>query len=139
MHAFKSSRKSNSKATFIRLLFFCNQWHGKPRLSHNPDPFLLPPLWLTFNFLLRITLLKLSLSFNLLLLSRTMLPVSKLSNFAKGLDFEDSSTILPILNLFRSFERSRFLLIFQHLLSNCRLLLFCLLCLSLPSISLWYH
>ena len=70
MHAFKSSRKSNSKANFIRLLFFCNQWHGKPSLSHNPDPFLLPPLWLTFNILqsslssfdksrLRITLLKL--------------------------------------------------------------------------------
>ena len=79
--------------------------------------FLLPPFSLTsFNlsatsFLqsslssfdksrLRITLLKLSLSFNLLLLSRTMFLVSKLSNFINnGLGFEDSSTFLPILNI----------------------------------------
>ena len=79
--------------------------------------FLLPPFSLTsFNlsatsFLqsslssfgksrLMITLLKLSLSFNLLLLSRTTFLVSKLSNFInEGLGFEDSSNFLPILNI----------------------------------------
>ena len=81
--------------------------------------FLLPPFWLTSfnlsasNFLqsslssfdksgLRITLLKLSLSFNLLLLSRSMFLVSKLSNFInEGLGFEESWTFLPILNISR--------------------------------------
>ena len=115
--------------------------------------FLLPSFWLTSfnlsasNFLqsslssfdksrLRITFLKLSLSFNLLLLSRTMFLVSKLSNFIiKSFGFEDSSTYLPIMNISRisfpvfffllllsgALTRVLFLMTFQHLLSNCRL------------------
>ena len=115
--------------------------------------FLLPPFSLTsFNlsatsFLqsslssfdksrLRITLLKLSLSFNLLLLSRTMFLVSKLSNFInKGLGlilslrFFNLLTILNIskipFSIFFLFLLSGaltwvlFLLTFQQLLSNC--------------------
>ena len=114
--------------------------------------FLLPPFLLTSfnlsanNFLqsslsyfdksrLRITLLKLSLSFNLLLLSRTMFLVSKLSNFINnGLGFGDSSTFLPIQNISEisfsifcllllsgALTRVLFLLTFQYLLLNCRL------------------
>ena len=74
---------------------------------------------------LRITLLKLSLSFNLLLLSRTGLLVSKLSNiinnfFANSEHFQDFFFYFFRLLLSGALTRALFLLTFRHLLSNCR-------------------
>ena len=155
------TKKSNS-VNLIQLLFFCRRWYGRPQVdpwSLWPNPCFLPSGWLfdlsATRFLqsslssfaksrLRITLLKLALSFNLLLLSKTMFLVSKLSNFInKGLGFEDSSTFLPPLNIskisfsifllitsLRCFYTSSFSFDFPaSFVKFYTVMLFCLLCL----------